>query len=115
MEMEQAIPSLNQPSDAPLFATADAQGAFSLETLEDNRDYHFFVESGDRRSLISLLSLPAHPVTGPLEIKLGKPITVSGKILLHDDGRKTLRIVLEQYLPVQKNGIFCRARSPASG
>lgn len=87
------------PDSAPVLATTDEHGDFSLDPLANDSIYRFFVEAGDRRSVVSR---DAGAGNAPIEIKLGPPLVISGKILT-SVVVQNIRITCQQTLEVGKN------------
>ena len=85
------------PGSAPRLATADVDGAFTLDTLSDDSEYHFFVEAGDRRTIATR---GAGSMDQPMEIKLGPPVVAAGKVILSGTGPERIRISCTQMLEV---------------
>lgn len=78
---------------APVLATSNSQGDFSLDGLAEDSTYYFFVEAGDRRSFII-----REPGTGsaPLNLALDPPIAISGKVLVSNTAQTAVTVWCQQ-------------------
>jgi beta-lactamase regulating signal transducer with metallopeptidase domain len=78
---------------APVLATSNSKGEFSLDGLADDSRYYFFVEAGDRRSFIT-----REPGTGsaPLNIALDPPIAIRGNVLVSNTAQTAVTVCCQQ-------------------
>jgi beta-lactamase regulating signal transducer with metallopeptidase domain len=89
------------PDAAPVLATSNSQGEFSLDGLAEDSTYYFLVKAGDRRSLVT-----REPGTGsaPLNIALDPAIAISGKVLVSNTAQTAVTVCCQQSFQFGRGG-----------